>query len=494
MNHRHRKRSALANWLICLLANCLIASCANIVPPTGGAQDQTAPRLRAVSPADSQLNTRVTKITLLFDEFVALDNPAAQVQLSPLPPIPLDVQVRNRTVIVRIPDSLLAPATTYRITFGNAIRDVHEGNPFGQYSYTFSTGAYFDSLALRGQVINAATGLPDSAATVVLYEASAGDSAIFRQRPRYATHTDASGSFALEGLPGRPFRIYALRDANNNLTYEGGAEWIAFSDSLATPRPDSPARILLRAFPERDTVPGNDDTTAAGRRFTNRRGTGAAAPTGSQPYTVLADTGNVQQRTQNIARPLRIAFATRPKTFNPDKVLLFADSAGALTERPATIAQDSAGNISITTPWLEDTRYELRLQKGFAQDTAGADLLGGRWAFRTRRASDYAKLSIRVDSSYLGGAWVLQVAGTRDTIYQKPVTAPLVPLSLLEPGAYRLLLIKDDNRNGVWDTGDLSGKKQPELVVPGDPQTLKAGWEHNVDFVPPEKRGRGKRR
>ena len=55
----------------------------------------------------------------------------------------------------------------------------------------------------------------------MLYAATESDSAVVRHRPLYVVHADGSGRFSFEGLPARPFRLYALRDANNNLTYDG---------------------------------------------------------------------------------------------------------------------------------------------------------------------------------------------------------------------------------------------------------------------------------
>src|SRR5690606_27438411 len=116
-------------YLLLLLFAGIVAGCANIVPPTGGKKDVTPPRLLEATPADSQLNARVTKLELRFDEFIHVTNTSSEVQISPLLPFPLNVSVNKRSVIVRIPDTLLQENTTYRIAFGNAIQDIHENNP-----------------------------------------------------------------------------------------------------------------------------------------------------------------------------------------------------------------------------------------------------------------------------------------------------------------------------------------------------------------------------
>jgi hypothetical protein len=164
-----------------LLLLLVSAGCANITAPTGGKRDATPPKLLKIAPSDSLLNTRVKRITIDFDEYIVVSDAIKEVELSPMLAIAPVVTGNNRRVTVKIVDSLLEENTTYRLSFGNAIKDLHESNPFGKYTYTFSTGAYFDSLQLTGQVINAASGLPDSSgAWVELYSAAETDSAVVR--------------------------------------------------------------------------------------------------------------------------------------------------------------------------------------------------------------------------------------------------------------------------------------------------------------------------
>ena len=154
-------RFSLSLFIVCLL---LISSCANIVPPSGGMKDVTPPKLVSVSPADSSRNIRPKKIVLEFDEYIQLTDAVSQIQLSPLLPVQLTITSTSRRVVINIPDTLLQAATTYRLSFGNAIRDLHEGNQYSNTGYTFSTGGYFDSLRIGGRIISAPTGLPDTSA------------------------------------------------------------------------------------------------------------------------------------------------------------------------------------------------------------------------------------------------------------------------------------------------------------------------------------------
>ena len=49
----------------------------------------------------------------------------------------------------------LQPNTTYTIDFSDAISDNNEGNPLGNYTYSFSTGDHIDTLEVSGYVLEA---------------------------------------------------------------------------------------------------------------------------------------------------------------------------------------------------------------------------------------------------------------------------------------------------------------------------------------------------
>ena len=484
MHFLHSSSSIKKNTVlrfICILCLCYFAtSCANIVPPTGGRKDLAPPKLLAVTPADSQLHLRPSKIELDFNKYITVSDASVQVQISPLLQIPLTVTGLNKHVNVRIPDTLLEEGTTYRITFGTAIRDLHEGNIFPSYSYIFSTGSYFDSLTVKGNVLDAGTGLPDSAALVLLYNAADNDSAIIRHKPLYVTHTDAGGNFTLAGLPPRKFRMYALRDANGNLIFDGGKEFIGFLDAPLTPKADTIQSFTLRDFQEvsTDTSKKNNGIRPAGN------GSPPAANKGTGGYLVLADTADSRKRTQDITKPLTILFGKKPGVITPGKVFLTYDSSGISVEAPTATERDSTGmKLLIITDWKQDAVYTLRLQKGFAKDTSGADILPGRFTFHTKRDEDYGTVRIHLPTKYSGRGFVLQVTSATDTIYQKPVLDTNVSLLHLQPGTLTMRVIEDRNYNGKWDAGDVLAKRQPEIVHPyTEPLTFKAGWELDEDF------------
>ena len=196
------------------------------------------------------------------------------------------------------------------------------------------------------------------------------------------------------------------------------------------------------------------------------------------------DTADLKRRTQDLNKPLTISFAKKPSAFIPLKVFLAYDSSGITVDAgAATILDTITRKATVSTAWKENTVYTLRLQKGFAKDSAGSDMLPGHYTFRTKREEDYGTLRIHLPTKYYGRGYVLQVTTESDTMHQKPVLDTMVVLRYLPPAKYSFRVIEDRNHNGKWDPGKLFEKLQPEIVIPYElPVLLKAGWDNLLDF------------
>lgn len=471
-----------------LLSVGFTVGCANIVPPDGGDKDTTPPKLLVIEPQDSLLNTRVTSITLRFDEFVEVKDASTEVQVSPVLPYPLSVTSIGKKVKVLIPDSLLKENTTYRVSFGKAIVDLHEQNPFEGYTYTFSTGGYFDSLQLSGIVVDAATGTTMDDINVVLHYADECDSSIVRKKPAYVVRTSSGGKFSLSGLPAKRFRIYALKDENGNLIFDGGQEKVAFVDTTYMPTTaDSAQQIVLLLFRENVldslTALSQDKGVIAGKGRSDR----SARKNEVLSYRVDVDTANKDKRTHDVKLPLNIVFTQDTFKYDAERIFVSYDSAGADIEVDHQVWLDSGNKqvMNIFVSWKQNVLYTVRLLPGFASDTAGNNVPPSKYIFRTKDDDDYGKLQVKVPASYLDNKYVLLVKGDKDTVYSKPIIDTLVNLTLLDPGKYKVYIIVDENHNGKWDPGILLERVQPEIVIPHNTEvTLKAGWENVENFTP----------
>ena len=216
-----------------LLTAFLAQRCANAVAPTGGPQDTTPPVVIEAVPENHSINFTGKKIEITFDEYISLENANQNVMISPPLSEKPDIKLKNKTVIVKFKESL-APNTTYTINFGSSIKDLHEGNAFKDYIYSFSTGDHIDTLRIAGKLLNAEDKKPVENVYVSLYDADRDnlDSLPLSTIPNYITKTDKEGNFRLDGLADKNYLVFALKDANSNLYFDLPNEEVAFLDTL----------------------------------------------------------------------------------------------------------------------------------------------------------------------------------------------------------------------------------------------------------------------
>lgn len=209
-----------------LLMAVVFTSCAKIVAPTGGAKDVTPPAITKEVPANGCNNFKGNTIKITFNEFVTLNNTFENVLISP----PLAQQptysLSGKTVVVKFNDTLQSNQT-YNLAFANCIQDFTEGNPIPFYNYAFSTGDAVDSFMLQGIVIDAQTTDKVNGCFVFAYSQDV-DSLPLTVKPQYITKTQSNGSFAIKNIRPGDYKVFALKDINNNLIFDLPNEEIAF--------------------------------------------------------------------------------------------------------------------------------------------------------------------------------------------------------------------------------------------------------------------------
>lgn len=221
-----------------LLVFLLLVSCAKMGQPDGGWFDETPPKVIGASPADGAVNVNQKKINIYFDEFIKLDNPSEKVVVSPPQLEQPEIKGAGRRIQISLVDSLKAN-TTYTIDFSDAISDNNVGNPMGNYTYSFSTGAAIDTMEVSGHVLESENLEPIKGILVGLY-ADHADSA-FRTKPMLrVSRTDSRGRFVIKGVAPGSYRIYALQDQDGDYKFSQKSEKIAFSHDIIVPscKPD----------------------------------------------------------------------------------------------------------------------------------------------------------------------------------------------------------------------------------------------------------------
>ena len=161
--------------------------------PTGGPKDSLPPVLIKATPEINTVNFSGNKITLQFNEYIDIQNIQDNLLVSPLAKKNPNVSGNLKTLVIKLRDTL-KQNTTYTLQFGNAIKDVNEGNVLKNFSFAFSTGNHVDSLFLSGKVTLAQTGKTDSSLVVLLYK-NINDSTVYKERPDYIAKLNGKGEF-----------------------------------------------------------------------------------------------------------------------------------------------------------------------------------------------------------------------------------------------------------------------------------------------------------
>ncbi len=438
-----------------------LSGCAQISAPTGGPKDSLPPSLVSASPSLKSINVTSNKITLTFDEYVEIKDAQANVIISPQPKnVPL-IDYKLKTVTVKLKDTL-RPNTTYAINFGNAIADINEGNVFRDFTYVFSTGKTIDSLTFSGTVTLAETGKVDSTLMVMLYR-NAPDSAVTTRRPDYISRLDGSGKFTFSNLPEDRFKVYALKDGDGGKTYNSKSELFAFLDSPITVTVKT-ADVTLMAFAEQKDKATN---------------TKAAAPEKKLKYNMTL-TGE----TQDLLSDLSLLFNNPLKTFDSNAVQL--TDTNFVVIPGSRIRVDSTGrSVIVTSAWAEGTSYRILINKNALADSAGNQLSkSDTLRFITKKESDYGSLILRFKNLDMAKHPVLQFVQNDNIVNTYPLTGDEWRQKLFRTGEYELRILFDTNRNGKWDPGDYTEKRQPEKVTPLPQKiAIRANWDNERDIT-----------
>lgn len=227
MNWNRHKLPALLMLMI------VVYSCASMGNPDGGPYDEEPPKFVRSTPKPFAINSKEKKVTIEFDEFIKLEKAAEKVVVSPPQLEQPEIKASGRKVVVGLVDSL-RPNTTYTIDLADAIVDNNEGNPLGNYAFTFSTGTTIDTMEVSGTVLSASDLEPVKNIQVGLHS-DLSDSAFMKKPFDRVSRTDSRGHFSIRGIAPGKYRIYALMDGNQNYLFDSKTEMIAFSDSIIIP-------------------------------------------------------------------------------------------------------------------------------------------------------------------------------------------------------------------------------------------------------------------
>lgn len=245
------QRTSRLNWQLCrfallLFTLALVAACARMGNPDGGWYDETPPRVVGASPTEKATGVKTRKLHIRFNEFIKIENATENVVVSPPQLESPDIKAGGKSIDIELKDSLKAN-TTYTVDFSDAITDNNEGNPLGNYTYSFSTGEHIDTMEVSGWVLAADNLEPVKGILVGLY-ANLADSAFRTQPMLRVAKTDGRGHFVIRGIAPGKYRVYALQDVDGDYHLTQKGEEMAFNREIIVPssKPDVRQDTLWR--------------------------------------------------------------------------------------------------------------------------------------------------------------------------------------------------------------------------------------------------------
>ena len=532
------KSISLMRYSLYIMVMILVAGCARRSAPTGGLKDSIPPVLVASNPKMNNVNFSADEIRLTFNEWVELKGLDQQLIISP--PIEKNkYEIKplsgiTKKIFISFLDSL-QENTTYTINFGNSIVDNNEGNEMNFFNYTFSTGPTLDSLFIKGNVEDAFNLETDEYLSLQLYriDSTFNDSIIYNNQPTYLANSLDTTAYRFKNLREGKYILIALKDMGNDYIFNPLYDKIGYYDSIISLPKDS--IINLRLFKEEVPIiwdrPHFINSQKIGFGYYGKLDLSKISLVSKIPDSVnylftkekdkdtinfwlsknsldslefkLKEVDTIKTLTvkfdrskDSIIDSLRIADITKsviglkekfklssnlPLREISDSLIFIRDIDSTLIPFKSSI-NNNLDEVTLDFDVKPQDDYSIYILPNAIIDHRGGtnDTLG----FRTRSQSleDYGNVYLNVirDSE---SQYILQMVNSNNEIvrkYNSIKSDGIYNFELVKPGKYIFRMIRDNNRNKEWDTGNYLKKIQPEEVYYSNFELeIRANWDFN---------------
>ena len=159
--------------------------------------------------------------------------------------------------------------------------------------------------------------------------------------------------------------------------------------------------------------------------------------------------------------------------------------------RTTNIDSDNPGLLSPTVEsfrqWKENTNYHLFIPPGTFTDIFGFTNDTIKIDFKTRELKYYGTLKLNLTLPEKEGKYIVQLMDEKENVIREKLVSATESVSLfyeyLQPSKYKLKIIKDENGNKKWDTGNYLKKQQAEKVIyNAELIQIRSNWDAEVDW------------
>lgn len=493
-------------------------------------------------PKNLTTNFSEKKIVIEFDEYFKIANEIKEFSISPELNIAPTLKIKQKRLEITFTDTL-EKNTTYTLNFGKAIVDINEANVLKNFTYVFSTGAHLDSLSISGRVTNSKTGKPELDAVAFILPIDR-DTLFGKGRPAIYTRTDSAGNYTLNNLRKDIYRIYALKETNGDKIYQQPTDEIGFiKDSLLLTKnvdsmnikifkEDATAFRILNRKLEKDgslsfvfnqklktpevivmdppaldvskkikfskyndslrvwlTDLSFDSVKVSIKDEGKLLQTTTLTRGKKETYTrVLTAAGNLEGSILNPNHPLRLTFNFPIEEVDPAKIVLLEDSV-AMTD--FKIEKDSADFLTyyVRYPWKAKKEYDIKYGAGAFTGIFNTKNKEFSQIFKLENRDEYGTLITKITVPEPNKSYILEILNGNNAVVNTLVVNgdSTVTFKNYKSGKYFLRITYDTNKNGIWDTGNVLLKLQPEKIW-NEPKELsiRPNWEREEFIIIPK--------
>ena len=527
------------SFLFYLLLALIIISCAKRGRPTGGPKDEASPIVVSARPAIESINFSEDEIRIYFDEFVKLKDLNQQLVISPpmkYQPIITPVGTPSKYINIKILDTL-RQNTTYTFNFGQSIIDNTEGNILKNFKYVFSTGDYIDSLKVSGSIKDAFFDKPDTDVSILLYEYNETytDSLIYNQKPFYVGNSLDTTVWEITNIKDGKYKLIALKDASKDYQFTPKQDKIGFLEKEITIPEDSVGHELnlfkeILSYkinrPSEQTknrlwfgYEGKIDSTFVIRNlledvsslitYEKDKDTLNYWYKGAEldslyleiSHKNFSDTISINRRSKKVDSLELNTNAKGVLSLN-DKLKLVSNVPIVAIDTTKIILTDKDTLLVKYNLLFEKNKREAFLDFKITPENkyrlellpeAVTDFLENKndsiqFNFRTKKPSDYGTIKITLQNakSFPILMQLVKVNNTKEELVEEiyAIQDQEFNFLMIEPGKYKIKLIYDENKNGVWDTGNFLRNLQPEKIVYFPKELdVRANWDNEEIFI-----------
>lgn len=259
-------------------------------------------------------------------------------------------------------------------------------------------------------------------------------------------------------------------------------------DSLNVLVPDTAKLEFFWRYVESDAERRAREEEEKKRERAERNGEVYEAPKKPNPFKV-----DIQRGTLNPEQHLSMTFGMPVSEIDTTRLLLLRnDEEGKMFRVRYGLEQDSVDvkKWLITAPWNEGDSYNVVALQGAFTDVARQQNDSTNMKLTVLDREDFGTLVLNITPKSEDSRYVIYLLDSKNKVLQTRtnVSGGQEIFRFITPGDVVIKVLEDLNGNGVWDTGNMVQRRQPErneIYYSPDGEeyiAMKANWEVELDI------------